>query len=164
MLRRLFTLASAVSLVLLVATVVIWLGEFQPALAVGNHYITVDIQTHDAVYASTWEYTFDVKKALQSDRPFIRFSWDNWTYFSAETVGYDGKQFAVARTRFFNQPGLHGLGMSRYLVKCPYWFVICVCSILPMRWMMLRRVPPGHCARCGYNLTGNTSGVCPECG
>ncbi len=22
---------------------------------------------------------------------------------------------------------------------------------------------PGHC-RCGYDLTGNTSGVCPECG
>ena len=24
-------------------------------------------------------------------------------------------------------------------------------------------VKPGHC-RCGYNLTGNTSGVCSECG
>ncbi len=24
--------------------------------------------------------------------------------------------------------------------------------------------PPGHCQRCGYNLTGNVSGVCPECG
>ena len=23
--------------------------------------------------------------------------------------------------------------------------------------------PPGHCRRCGYNLTGNESGVCPEC-
>jgi hypothetical protein len=27
-----------------------------------------------------------------------------------------------------------------------------------------RRIPPGHCQRCGYNLTGNVSGVCPECG
>ncbi len=27
-----------------------------------------------------------------------------------------------------------------------------------------RRIPPGHCRRCGYNLTGNVSGVCPECG
>lgn len=22
----------------------------------------------------------------------------------------------------------------------------------------------GHCPKCGYNLTGNTSGICPECG
>jgi hypothetical protein len=27
-----------------------------------------------------------------------------------------------------------------------------------------RRRPPGHCQSCGYNLTGNTSGICPECG
>ena len=27
-----------------------------------------------------------------------------------------------------------------------------------------RRIPPGHCQHCGYNLTGNVSGVCPECG
>ncbi len=28
-----------------------------------------------------------------------------------------------------------------------------------------RRVPEGHrCARCSYDLTGNESGVCPECG
>ena len=36
-------------------------------------------------------------------------------------------------------------------------------------WWLMRRpepvkpVKPGHC-RCGYDLTGNTSGVCPECG
>ena len=34
--------------------------------------------------------------------------------------------------------------------------------------LLLRRfrpkpLKPGHC-RCGYDLTGNTSGVCPECG
>jgi len=27
-----------------------------------------------------------------------------------------------------------------------------------------RRVRAGRCVRCSYNLTGNTSGVCPECG
>jgi hypothetical protein len=27
-----------------------------------------------------------------------------------------------------------------------------------------RRASEGHCRRCGYDLTGNVSGVCPECG
>jgi hypothetical protein len=28
----------------------------------------------------------------------------------------------------------------------------------------LRRPPLGHCQSCGYDLFGNVSGVCPECG
>ena len=31
-------------------------------------------------------------------------------------------------------------------------------------WFDRRRIPPGHCRKCGYNLTGNVSRVCPECG
>jgi len=27
-----------------------------------------------------------------------------------------------------------------------------------------RRAPPDACRKCGYNLTGNVSGICPECG
>ena len=26
------------------------------------------------------------------------------------------------------------------------------------------RTLSGHCNKCGYNLTGNLSGICPECG
>lgn len=36
------------------------------------------------------------------------------------------------------------------------------------RWSALpweeRGPPPGFCEKCGYNLTGNVSGICPECG
>jgi hypothetical protein len=31
-------------------------------------------------------------------------------------------------------------------------------------WLDRPRIPPGHCRNCGYNLTGNVSGRCPECG
>lgn len=31
-------------------------------------------------------------------------------------------------------------------------------------WLDHRRIPPGHCRKCGYNLTGNVRGMCPECG
>ncbi len=32
------------------------------------------------------------------------------------------------------------------------------------RWRRWRRRPTGSCVKCGYDLTGNESGVCPECG
>ena len=32
-------------------------------------------------------------------------------------------------------------------------------------WWRDRRInPKGHCQKCGYDLTGNVSGRCPECG
>ena len=43
-----------------------------------------------------------------------------------------------------------------------------VAMIIPTAsfWFLDRRrcFPPGHCRRCGYDLTGNISGRCPECG
>ena len=31
-------------------------------------------------------------------------------------------------------------------------------------WVRVRRWRRGQCVGCGYDLTGNVSGVCPECG
>jgi len=47
----------------------------------------------------------------------------------------------------------------------PLWIpflLVCVPTILV--WDRHRRVNPDSCRECGYNLTGNTSGICPECG
>ncbi len=43
----------------------------------------------------------------------------------------------------------------------PLLFVAIPAAVL---WHRDRRPPPGHCKSCGYDLTGNVSGVCPECG
>ena len=48
----------------------------------------------------------------------------------------------------------------------PFWLLLLI-SAIPTAWLWRRdrhRIPPGHCPRCGYDLTGNTSGVCSECG
>jgi uncharacterized membrane-anchored protein len=47
--------------------------------------------------------------------------------------------------------------------------VLAALSIVPIVrlavWYHKWRQPQaGHCQNCGYNLTGNVSGVCPECG
>jgi hypothetical protein len=47
----------------------------------------------------------------------------------------------------------------------PLWLPFaCAAASASLLWWRDRRVAAGHCPRCGYNLTGNVSGVCPECG
>ena len=51
-------------------------------------------------------------------------------------------------------------------VTVPLWmpFLVFAIPTIWLWWIDRRRIPPGHCRKCGYNLTGNMSGVCPECG
>ena len=37
-------------------------------------------------------------------------------------------------------------------------------SVMRIRIGPIRRYPFGHCQSCGYDLTSNVSGKCPECG
>jgi len=48
----------------------------------------------------------------------------------------------------------------------PVWpFAIALTLPTAALWIMRRRrFAAGHCQICGYDLTGNVSGVCPECG
>lgn len=64
------------------------------------------------------------------------------------------------------------IGSVMQVVAVPHWFVAVLSAALPGRWLwvwgrsrrrMLRQ-GLGLCARCGYNLTGNVSGTCSECG
>lgn len=43
------------------------------------------------------------------------------------------------------------------------WALLAVVCTAYLRWRR-RRAHCAQCVRCGYNLTGNVSGVCPECG
>ena len=56
-------------------------------------------------------------------------------------------------------------GRSQY-IAFPLWAAVLVLGLVPAAraWRRMRRVPGGHCAGCGYDLRGNESGVCPECG
>ncbi len=49
-------------------------------------------------------------------------------------------------------------------VFIPHWVTNSFSWMLYLVVFLLRqRYPRGHCQGCGYDLTGNESGVCPEC-
>ncbi len=63
----------------------------------------------------------------------------------------------------FPWPPLGRMG-NEVFVAC--WLVLSISTLFTICawWAHRRRIPPGHCKKCGYNLTGNVSGICPECG
>lgn len=53
---------------------------------------------------------------------------------------------------------------SYYDVPLYLPFVVIGIPIAFLFWRDRRRFLDGHCRKCGYDLRGNVSGVCPECG
>ena len=55
-----------------------------------------------------------------------------------------------------------------YGVTIPLWFLTLISTILPaiwlFKWNRRRKLSPNACPACGYDLTGNETGECPECG
>ena len=53
-------------------------------------------------------------------------------------------------------------------LSAPHWFITLILAILPaiwlFKWNKRRKLGPNACPGCGYDLRGNETGVCPECG
>jgi hypothetical protein len=81
---------------------------------------------------------------------------DAFQDFTEPTQEADGRSVSIwVPGRFVL---LLGYGSSLLLAAWPVLAFICG----PLR--RRRRRKKGLCVRCGYNLTGNVSGTCPECG
>jgi hypothetical protein len=62
--------------------------------------------------------------------------------------------------------GLPYLEANVFGVRClvPFWTLLAAAGVpTALLWWLDRRNPPGHCQKCGYELAGNVSGICPEC-
>ena len=68
-------------------------------------------------------------------------------------------------TRWVRSPG-GGPAQWEGCTSWWFWFVFAlIIAATALLWHRdYRSVPPGRCATCGYDLTGNLSGACPECG
>ena len=90
--------------------------------------------------------------------------WTSWA--SREEIAFRS-QVNSAWPRW--RPSVFRLGTSMTL-STPLWLVVVVFAAYPVIIFMqgslqrLRRRRKGLCVTCEYDLTGNISGVCPECG
>ena len=182
--RRLFDFAAAVSLAVLVATLIAWpsslrwetLCEHTAFSRYGKewYWINWQIWSEDGFvrWASTW---------VEVNTPNFDSTWEEqpgqWT-LKSQRLGASGPTMGFPAN--FRPPCDTATGVfgptrpdvirSRYVgVIIPYWCFLVVFFPLPAIWIVRRRRQSRRqkqslCLSCGYNLTANTSGVCPECG
>lgn len=93
----------------------------------------------------------------------------SWSIGLASIFGTDGwwlshggikTQAGMLRTNATGQ--LQQPVRTYYLIRVPLIYPTLVFAATAW-WIYQRTIQPGLC-HCGYNLTGNTSGRCPECG
>src|SRR5688572_5480727 len=81
---------------------------------------------------------------------------------------YSEKQILFAGCRFdrLTQPAYHKSSwvVTEWCLTLPLWYPLALFAIPPTLWIWRerirrRRTKLGHCRKCGYDLTGNVSGV-----
>ena len=161
---RLLTLGSAMSLLLIAATVVLWVRSGR--VCDSFHWNTSSRISGLAVYSGRLEFgwwhsaEFDPHLPGHATYPIsatdpswgIRVQHTSWYFMGVRLV----------RNVLPNVPSL-------WLVILPLTLVLVVEATPPLLWSLFvirrrLRIESGTCPTCGYSLTGNTSGVCPECG
>ena len=175
--RRFFTIASVISLLLCAATVALWLRSY----AVYRGLSLVDDSRPDDARWREW-FIYQGKTGTVAVRYDAGMT-------NVETFGFWGKHRRFGRSheppifvsgaideaeagradwQFGGFSSIDDHGGFRAILF-PLWAVAGAFCFLPTFAMVIAvkrrlRIRAGHCFVCSYNLAGNSSGVCPECG
>jgi hypothetical protein len=161
--RRLFNWACVLSLLLGAVTVVPWVSGQNTQISWVNESGTVDAwveYSHGDVMACFDRY-FDPRLDAGLGSDDLDVNGSPWNVEPTFRLG----PISFARDRILP-------GHSRAIAVVPCWAIVAIAAVLPsigaLRFWMSRRTRVrrtlGLCVSCRYDLTGNTSGVCPECG
>ena len=151
--RRLLNLLAGLSLLVCLAGIVSWGRSYGVGDAV---YVTRGLRSV-GVTSEGGSYAFST--FLHPKDYGVRWSWGSYAKRCTPAA-------AVRRLWLF---GWAPEKVGAHDVVVPQWIVPAIFGPLPAvriaRWRRLRRRSDASaCQGCGYDLTGNESGVCPECG
>ena len=185
MLRRLFTIASVLSLLLLLGMSFLWMQTYKHRSRVKyarrNHPLVIlESSGGKFVILTLSNWTTDVPLVrTQDDKPvgIHVLSWgahqvtqhrDAWLIkmcVTGDAAMVDRSVIDQVSDRPFRFYVLGYVGIAGALAILPaaWLFAYVVIAVVKGRRARLDPNQP-RCAICNYNLTGNTSGVCPECG
>jgi 4-amino-4-deoxy-L-arabinose transferase-like glycosyltransferase len=95
-------------------------------------------------------------------RPFVRQDYADIDDFIVPALGKSSRVGWPWPAFYTDVSG----GTTYRSLVIPLWFMFLLAfpAAASLWWLDRHRVRPGHCWKCGYDLTGNVSGQCPECG
>jgi hypothetical protein len=152
---------TVLSLVLCAATVTLWVRSYR-----WEHLVPVEGSSQScAIMTSRGKvvaFYYPNRKVV--DRPITRPAMDRGIGNPLDhSIACLGFVYVADHQLWWRGRSVGHLGR---ILAVPDWFLYLVFLILPAVWFRWGRgrLREGFCVKCGYNLTGNVSGVCPECG
>jgi hypothetical protein len=181
--RWALTFLSALSLLLCVATVALWVhSHFRTVIWGYAGNLDADGFTRTWELSSSrgricWQVVWHWESSIPGDAGFriqtVPSKPFPWSWRPSATKSYaPGDRFLIGRFYqeryvaagfYYDRFIAPAVAWDRRSVAVPNWFLIAIFLVLPlMRWLNRPR-PPGSCPVCGYDLRA-TPDRCPECG
>ena len=161
--RRLFTLASAVSLLLCLAACVLWVRSYGIKDGIWWWRSSGDPTWPRRSEVLTYEGRI-IYYSITGPAPGVEgWGYDSWVIAPS---GWNNPVADPTRTFFGFRFSARGKPPHhRPVASLPLWLPLMLLSVMPVRWYMRRRrgLRPGLCPACGYDLRA-TPDRCPECG
>jgi hypothetical protein len=162
--RRLFNLAAAVSLGMMLASVAMWMWTYRIGRAIDfNGDYTVD-GMHDALHVGAHRGWLKLTRLadLGSEYPQAARTIHLESYWSDATTAASAAHVGV-----FYLDSRH-LVTGWWSVGVQFWLLAILTGVFPLFWFVRywrnrTRLSGGRCAHCGYDLRA-TPERCPECG